>query len=219
MKLVLSGGDDRNSSELNLKAIAMANTKNPIITYIPSSSYYVEDDFGEFVDSYQELGVEKFVFFPVDIPFDQTLLRLALKSDIIHLSGGNTFYFLKHLRRSKMLSKLRKFVRQGGVLTGCSAGAILMSSTIDAANYPHFERDYNQEGIKNFKALDLVNFEFCPHYKKSPRFDKELGRWSKAIPRPIYACPDGRGIAIDGENTSFIGRNYCFIKGQKISWP
>ena len=217
MKLVFYGGGEiGDSPELDEIAIWMTGKKKPSMTYIPSAHYWAEENFRDFIKYYNKLGIEQFVFFPVDIPFDQSQLKLALQSDIIHLSGGNTYYFLRHLRRSGMLGKLRKFVGSGGVLTGLSAGGILMTPSIEAAGYPSFDRDINEEKIKNLKALNFVEFEFFPHYKNSLRYDRELSLQAKKIPHPLFACPCGGGIAVEKDKLTFVGRCYGFFRGHKI---
>ena len=216
MKLVFYGGGELGDSPtLDRITFKLTGRKKPSVTYIPSSHYWAEDDFRVFVKYYNKQGIERFVFFPVDIPFDKTLLSLALRSDVIHLSGGNTYSFLHNLRKSGMMVPLKEFVRKGGVLTGLSAGAILMTPTIDSAKYPSFDQDDNEENIKNLKALNLVNFDFCPHYKNSPRYDRELTIRSKKIAHPLYACPDGGGIVAEKEKITFVGRCYVFFRGIK----
>ena len=217
VKLILCGGGfGGDSLELDRMAIEITGKSRPRMTYIPSCHYGAEEDFRDFVKYYNKLGVEKFVLFPVDIPFDQSLLKLVLKSDVIHLSGGNTYYFLKHLRRSGMLGKLKKFVFNGGVLMGMSAGGILMTPSIISARYPSFDQDINEDKIKNLNSLNLAKFEFCPHYKNSKRYDRELVGRSKKISFPLYACPDDGGIVVDEDKLAFVGRCYAFFRGNKM---
>ena len=218
MKLVFyGGGREGHCSELDKAAIKMTDKKKPSITYIPSCSYWGETDFKDYVRGFQKYGIERFVLLEIDIPFDKTFLGTALQSDIIHLSGGNTYYFLKYLRKSRMLQQLKKFVQRGGVLTGLSAGGIIMTPNIESASYPSFERDINEENIKNLYSLNLVKFEFCPHYRSFPRFDREILKRSKKINHPIYASPDEKGLIINGQTITFVGQNYCFYNGQKIN--
>lgn len=218
MKLVLySGGHEEENSHLDAEAIRLTKVENPRITYIPSCSYDSETDFIAFVQNYRKLGITKFIHFPIDVPFDQVLLGEAFKSDIIHLSGGNTYYFLKYLRKTKILNMLKKFVKGGGVLTGMSAGAILMTPDIKTAGYPSFDSDDNDEKVKNLKAMNIVPFEFFPHYRNSDRYDKELIIQSKKMACPIYAVPDYSGIVIEGNSLKFVGKSVCFYRGQKIT--
>ncbi|MBT3583596.1 MAG: type 1 glutamine amidotransferase-like domain-containing protein [Halobacteriovoraceae bacterium] len=217
MNLVFyGGGDDNDNSELNSECLKLVNKKSPRITYIPSCSYDSEWHFKKFVDHFQKHKVTQFIHFPIDVPFDKILLSEVLKSDLIHLSGGNTYYFLKHLRKSGMAKLLKEFVKRGGVLTGLSAGGIIMTPIITTASFPAWDRDENEEKIKNHKSLDLVSFEFFPHYVNSRRYDQVLVNYSKKSKRPVYATPDGSGIILKEDEITFFGKNYAFYKGKKF---
>lgn len=215
MKLVFfSGGFEKDNFEINKKLLKMTSKKNPRITFIPADSFDGDADFMDFVESFKGLGNTKFLYFPVDISIDKIMLNEILKSDIIHLGGGNTYYFLNCLRRTKMLPKLKKFVKEGGILSGLSAGSIIMTKDIRSAGYPDFDSDENEDGIKNLSALDLVDFEFFPHFRNSRRYRSELLYQSTLIDRPIYAVPDGSGIVVDGGEKHFCGRVYVYENGK-----
>lgn len=216
MKLILFGGHCESNLTTDKLSLSLTEKRSPRVTFIPSCSYDSEVDFNYFVQSMRLAGFEKFIHFPIDTFYDSVLEREAFKSDLIHLGGGNTYYFLKYLRKKKMISKLKKFVKQGGVLTGLSAGAILLTPNILTASFPDFDRDENDEGIKNFSALNLVNFEFFPHYKNSNRYDTEILKYSKKINHPLFACPDGSSIIHETNSLKFVGKSYCFFKGKKV---
>ncbi len=217
MKLVLySGGDDRDNLNLDQALFAMVQKKNPIMTFIPSSSYLSEVEFREFVRHYSKYKVTRFIHFPVDVPFDQTMFNEVMKSDIIHLAGGNTFYFLKYLRQSKMLNPLKDFVERGGILTGLSAGAIMMTSDITMAAEPDFDRDENSVHLKNLKAMNLLDFYFFPHFRQSARYDNAFKMISKKTDKIIYASPDGSGIVVEDSKLTFVGKTFAFYQGKKI---
>lgn len=217
MKLVFySGGDDEDNETLDLALFEMVQKKNPSMTLIPSSSYLSEVEFREFVRHYSKYKVNRFIHFPVDVPFDQTLFKEVLKSDIIHLAGGNTFYFLKYLRQSKMLPQLKLFVERGGILTGLSAGAIMMTSDISMAGEPEFDRDENTVHLQNLKSMNLVDFFFFPHFRQSVRYDNAFKILSKKTDKIIYACPDGSGIVVNDNKITFVGKTYAFHQGKKL---
>lgn len=218
MKLIFFGGGDEEDNYLLDKTLLtnIVNKRKPQMTFIPSSSYMSHLDFREFVNQYKRHKVQRFIHFPIDVGFTDVLKKEAFSSDIIHLSGGNTYYFLETLRRAKLLSELKSFVKSGGVLTGLSAGGIIMTNNIKTAGFPPFDRDVNEDGVRNLKGLDLVNFEFFPHYRNSKRYDKYLIEHSKKIKTPIYASPDGAGIIINNHEVTFSGKNYIFHNGEKI---
>lgn len=218
MKLVFySGGDDKDNKSLDKVFVELLDKKNPVVTFIPSSSYLSEQEFKGFVKHYSKYKISRFIHFPVDIPFDRILLQEVLRSDAIHMAGGNTFYFLNSLRKAKLLPELRKFAEKGGLLTGLSAGAIMMTENIDMAAYPEFDRDENSVGLKNLSSLGLVDFAFFPHFKNSARYDAAFKKYSKLKKKVIYACPDGSGIVVNDRELRFIGKTFAFSEGHKFS--
>ncbi|MCO4755191.1 MAG: Type 1 glutamine amidotransferase-like domain-containing protein [Bacteriovoracaceae bacterium] len=217
MKLALySGGYDFDNEDMDRNLLDVVGRKNPKVAFIPSCSYLSHLDFKEYVDQYRKYNIKRFIHFPIDSPFSDVMRQEVLNCDIIHLAGGNTFYFLKHLRKAKMLKDLKQFVAKGGVLSGLSAGAIIMTRNINTAGFPAFDRDENEDGVKNLNGMGLVNFEFFPHYKQSLRYDKELLKYSMKTHNPIYACPDGSGIFVEGKHKRLIGKCFCFFKGKKF---
>ncbi len=220
MKLILYGGGSEESNRaLNVATLKLfsrdrLHRTGPRITFIPASAYHSEVDYIMFAQEFKKLGASRIVHFPVDIPYDKVLKKVVFESDIIHLGGGNTFYFMKHLRRSALLSDFVEFLRRGGILTGLSAGAIVMTPTIETAGYPKFDCDINDVGLINLRAFNLVNFDFFPHYKHSRRYQEAFIKYTKKRDRPLYACPDGSGIIIDGLNMTFHGKAWCYYKGK-----
>jgi dipeptidase E len=217
MKLVFySSGDAEDNLEIDKIMLRDLAKSDPQITYIPSESNGSDRYFQAFVRQYKKLKVKKFMHMPIDIPILTPVLEQAFKSDIIHLSGGNTYYFLKHLRKNKLLNRLKLFVKKGGILTGTSAGAIIMTPNIGTASFPIFDCDENDVLMKNLKSMSLVDFEFFPHYRYSKRYDQALINHSQQSIRPIIACPDGAGIIINNKISIACGKLSCFYQGKKI---
>lgn len=217
MKLVLySGGDQSENLNLNKNLLELVSKDKVRMTFIPACSYHGQEDFQDIIDQFRPLGVKKFLRWDIDRPYSNLVRRTAFDSDIIYLGGGNTYYFLKFLKKEGLVTEFRKWVRDGGILCGMSAGAILLTKNIETAGFPDFDKDDNDEGIKNFNSLDLVEFSFFPHYKNSKRYDSELNKYSKSNEVPVYACPDGSGIVITGNEIKFVGKSACFVQGKKF---
>lgn len=143
--------------------------------------------------------------------------KTLLASDVVYLSGGNTFHFLKHLRRSGLFTALRQFADRGGVLAGLSAGAILATPHIGLAAYPPFDRDENEVELPESRwgALDLVDFEFFPHFRNSRKLRDALLSYSQHSRFPLYACRDGSGIVVEGDRFTAHGDVWLFDRGQE----
>ncbi len=218
MKLVLyGGGDSEDTRTIDKQLIKLSMLPSPKVTFIPSYSYDADIDFYNFVMRFSKLGIKRFINFPIDSPFDTVLLAEAFTSDIIYLDGGNTYYFLNQLRKSKILPLLKEFAKKGGILAGLSAGAIIMTPNINTAGFPPFDCDINDERLRNFDALGLVPFEIFPHYKNSKRYNLSLQEYSKESGNDVLGCADGNGIIIDGQRVTVTKQITIFSNGKKFS--
>jgi dipeptidase E len=214
MKLVLySGGNNLENFEMDTELKALFTKENPSITFIPSSFDDASEDFDEFCSYYEKYHFTDFSIFPLDVPFNENSLDKIFKRDMIYLAGGNTYYFLKYLRKSGFKNRIGHFLRRGGILVGQSAGAIVMTPNILTAGFPSFDKDENEVKIKNLTGFKLVNFEFFPHYIHSRRYIDELQRYSRISKNPVLACYDGSGVVINGQRTTFVGKVYLFHGG------
>lgn len=86
-----------------------------------------------------------------------------LESSILLISGGNTFALLDNLRKSGLDQAVIKFTEKPNfVLSGFSAGALILTPTIAICNLPNF--DENLVGVTDFDGLGIIDFEVFPHY-------------------------------------------------------
>lgn len=218
MHLVLySGGDINENIELDDISLDLCKKKVSKIKigYIPADDFHGRFDFQFYARHFRSLGVRKIAFFPLAQPSRELILSELFSCDLIHLSGGNTFSFLKRLRDLNLINQLRDFSLSGGVLTGESAGAILMTPSIRTASFPSFDRDDNEVRIRNLTALNLCSFDFFPHFKNSTRYSDCLKKESLKMKYPIIAASDGGGIVVNERKITMVGRCYLFVKGQK----
>jgi len=217
MKLVLYSGYAEANAPIDRAALRLTGKKNPRFVFIPSANHVPDFEYEYVKETYGALGVSNIALFNLDRPYSLSDAERIIKSaDIIYLSGGNTFYFLKSIRHHHFDRLLIKFVQDGGVLAGLSAGAIIMTPSIASASYPKFDRDENHVGIRNLDALGLVNFDFFPHYTHEPEYARELRKQSTIIKRPIYGVSDGGGIIVEEDRISFFGNVWCHVSGKQF---
>jgi dipeptidase E len=188
--------------------------RSPTVTFIPADTedapYYV----GEFVDRISRFGAADVNVLTLGQgPLASKTAATALRSDMIYMSGGNTFQLLHSLRETGFEHDLHRYVAGGGILAGHSAGAIVMTPTITTASFPEEDCDENLVGMTNFKSMRLVPFEIYPHYSVNFRYNVALQKSSLRMGRPIYGLPDGSCIAVDGEALTFVGPVWAFVKG------
>lgn len=106
-------------------------------------------------------------------------------ADAVILTGGNTFAFLNHLKESGLDRALVDFARSNKIIAGFSAGAIILSQSIQIAELP--DLDENVVGIQNLSGLGLIDFDIFPHYKESKHkeivdeYEKQIGKTVKRL--------------------------------------
>ena len=231
-RLVLySGGQDRRNRlihesllDLALRRSAASIDDGVRMTYVPYTADGAKPYFRRFMRRYARFGAADFHCLAPDDPAlakAGTPRRRAeadlMASDVVYLAGGNTFYFLHHLRRSGLLEVIARFARRGGVVAGLSAGGILLTPHIGLAAYPDFDRDEDEIGLSTRarKALALVDFEFFPHFRRSGRYRQALARYSERSGRALYACRDGSGLVVEGDRFTAHGEVWLFDRGQE----
>ncbi len=216
MKLVLYSGYDEDNAVIDQEVVRLVGKTAPRITFIPSAHHIPDYEYRYFCETFSQYGFRDIEIFNVDRPYAPEQAKHALSADLVYLSGGNTFYFLKAIRTHHFDRLLKDYVARGGVLAGLSAGAILMTPTISTASYPKFDRDDNDVKIRNFDALNLVNFEFFPHYDPKPEYARALKRQSKLLDVPLYGVNDGGGIVVENNRLSFFGEVWGYVNGQEF---
>ena len=100
-----------------------------------------------------------------DKPFcDNKILATINECDIIYVSGGNTFYLLNELRKSRAAQAIKDAVKAGKIYVGESAGAIAAAPDTKYATL----MDENSAKMSDFTGLNLVDFCVVPHFGCEP---------------------------------------------------
>ena len=171
------------------------------IGYIPSAPDRNQIWFRQRERHYERLGVS-LQFFGVEEGFDAAALGQLLRLDAIHLSGGNTFRFLYWLRERGLMAELQRYVANGGVLIGVSAGAILMTRDIGSSTVCG---DAPYPGLRDNAGLGLVDFAVLPHFDHSATQYAALDQLALSFGDRAFGLPDGAGIVVDGSRVELIG--------------
>lgn len=180
------------------------------IGYVPSGPEPDRRFYHERQYYYAKLDLDLSVFFDTSRPFDEAELTALLDCDAIHLSGGNTRAFLHLLKANSLLGALAEWTRNGGLLIGTSAGAILMTPTV-ALDAMFSGKD--PRAVLDSDALDLVPFEFFPHLNKSADYLPQLLAYSTETSRRIAACRDGDGVVVNGDVVESVGDIVWIMNG------
>lgn len=217
MKIFMySGGDVDLNESMDQELINSMVSVRPRMTYVPATSKHANEDYEIFIDYYSEYGINDFQLLDLGKIVPKKEIEKALKSDVIYLGGGNTFQLMSSLRKSEFGQKLYDFVEMGGILAGESAGAIVMTGNISTASFPDFDRDDNDINLMDWRGLDLINFEFFPHFQNRPKYSKALRQYTRNQNCMLMACCDGSGIVINEDNVKLCGEVYLFCAGKKF---
>ena len=92
------------------------------------------------------------------------ILSAISQCDIIYISGGNTFYLLNELRKSRVWQAIKNAVKAGKIYIGESAGAVVAAPDTRYAT----PMDENSVNVSDFTGLNLVDFFIVPHFGCEP---------------------------------------------------
>lgn len=190
------------NDKVDARLLDLFTERGQQIGYVPSGPEPDRRFYRERQEYYARLGLDLSVFFDTSSPFDEASLTTLLDCDAIHLSGGNTRAFLHLLKANGLLGVLAQWTRNGGLLIGTSAGAILMTPTV--ALDAMFSGE-DPKAVHDSGALDLVPFEFFPHLNKSADYMPQLLAYSAETSKRIAACKDGDGVVVNGDAVESVG--------------
>ncbi|WP_186725648.1 Type 1 glutamine amidotransferase-like domain-containing protein [Planomicrobium sp. CPCC 101110] len=176
------------------------NTKNTKIGYIPSTEDREKTYFDIKTQYYRRYGVQDFMFFDLYSEFDSSKIDELAECDILHLSAGNPIKFRNAIEHRKMDKFLRDFFNQGGTVVGVSGGGVQLGKSIKL--FQIFTGDSDNE----LEGLQLVDFEFLPHYNRWNEDYKEAVRsYAENTGTTVYAANDGDGILVEEGEIQIVG--------------
>ena len=143
------------------KLVKEYSSKNPKIIFIKTASNVEEGDLSWLDEVYKSMK---------NVGFDLILYDLEGKTiedfekdfqdvDGIHLGGGVPDYLLYHVRKSG-LDIFLKNNKENFIISGASAGAMVISSSIENS----LSWDWVDVELDSYEGLGFVNFEILPHY-------------------------------------------------------
>lgn len=179
--------------------IELAGRDRPKIAYIPSASDNLRKYYTEKCAYYRKYGIRDILYYDLNKEYDPSLTEEMLACDAIHLSGGDPFQFLGSIRKRNFGPVLRKYHQDGGILLGVSAGAIMLTPSINISHVFYKSRT-NQH-----QAVGLVDFHFLPHWNQREDRLENVKRFSEEQRVTVYACRDGDGIVIKDDKIELVG--------------
>lgn len=118
--------------------------------------------------------------------------------DCIYICGGNTFYLLKKLKESGYFAKIQKWVNEGMLYIGTSAGSVIATPDI---NYI-LCMDTNDCSLEDTSGLSFINASVIPHY--TDEFS-ETATMLRKTGDEVLTISDRQAISIQGEKVVKVG--------------
>lgn len=125
---------------------------------------------------------------------DPALADRVHAANLVYFSGGKPDYLFQTLVDTRVWAAVKSVYDRGGVIAGCSAGAMIMGAYV-----PSFKVQFGLPHIVQWQpAFELVpNSIVVPHYNEFPEF----------VSRLMFRAPkDTIMIGVDG-NTALVGSN------------
>jgi len=198
------------NAAVDRRVLNLIGVRRPRVGYVssapdPARSYFIAK-----LKYYEKLGVELSDYVDEDNAGEVARVAGLLSCDAIHLTGGNTYRFLRWLQATKLLAALREYALGRGVLIGNSAGSLLMARDISIAR---LSPDDAREAPPSLEALGLVDFQFWPHYEPGQERNAEAIEFLASAPY-VLACPDGSGVIVHDEAIETVGHIKVFRYGK-----
>lgn len=154
--------------------------------------------------AFEQLGLQVHLLDIVNVSEDEIRQKINT-AEVLYVSGGNTFYLLSELKKKALLPLIRARIGSGMVYVGESAGAIIASKDI---SYSAIMDDATfGTNLKDFNALDIVEFYVLPHYGEFP-FEKTAQETFETYGKTLNLIPinNAEAISVSDGKYKILGR-------------
>ena len=129
----------------------------------------------------------------------------------VYIGGGNTFYLWKKVKEAQFDKKLDRYIKDGGVVYGGSAGAIIIGKDIGTAKFGG-DADKNKVRLRNFRSMDLAReLSIQCHYTKA--YEKQILEYVKKNGMDVVSLPKETGLHIHKNKIRVIGTKPAYLFG------
>lgn len=180
------------------------NLNKKTVTFIPTASiveevrFYVEEG----KKSLQKLGLIVDVLDISTANFDEIKEKLT-KNDYIYVTGGNTFFLLQEMKKSKAGEIIKREVDLGKLYIGESAGSMILSKNIEYVKI--MDNVEKAPYLDNFEGLGLLDFYTVPHYNNFPFkkiTQKILQQYSSNL--NLQPISNNEAILVEDDNVKIV---------------
>ena len=207
MLMILSGGGGAAKNPAAYELFCSNVNKHRPVLYIPfaSAPESFNDNYAKFTLSMANQGV-----YSTMLCKNTDFFRTFDTDEIggIYCAGGNTFRLLKVLRESGGVGWIKKYLHEGGVYIGSSAGAIIGGADI----MPIIYMDANAVVLRDTRGMDMMDgYSTIAHYGDSASEFKN-NEWAAAVGQ--LAGEYDRLVALSEESAIVITETKKYIIGE-----
>ena len=212
MSIILGGGGSAEQATLSNRLFeSLISRKKPIL-YIPLAMepHKYESCFSWINNEFNSITHGDIVMVHTASEISNHNLS---KYAAVFIGGGNTYKLLEQLKNTSAFEQIKKYIDNGGLVYGGSAGAIIFGKNINSCLYMD-SNDINLKDTRGFNAI--FGFSFTAHYTNHDRKATEyLTHYSAQ--EPVIALPEENSLYTDGNTIKVIGTKpwYIFNNGNK----
>ena len=155
----------------------------------------------EYMESMQSSGID-FKEFDIDGKTEKEIRDFFADRNVAQVNGGNVFFLLKKVRESKFDVVLKELLEKGYIYIGCSAGAHLMTPTVETGTW---KKGRERFGVENLTAFGYVPFLIKPHYSDNKR--EEVLKKIKTLKYPLRLLKDDQLFLVEDDKITFVGNS------------
>ena len=121
--------------------------------------------------------------------------------DVIHVEGGNVYYYLKQIRKNGYMDDIRDFIERDGVYIGISAGSTIMSKVVD----DNLTSDENFFGLEDVLGFGYIDFNLLVHWDtKDEKYLTKFIKYSWETGMKVISLSDQQAILVLDEGFKII---------------
>ena len=121
-----------------------------------------------------------------------------MEYDVVEMIGGNPYYLLDSIRKHDFCNVLKSFAEEK-VLIGCSAGALVLTPSLDLIDL--YTSEMNFMGLNDLSACRLTDVQILPHYskfiKRYEAFEEKCAEYERSRGCEVIRINDGEGVVIN----------------------
>ena len=212
MKLYLSGGGSGKQNHFAYINFFRIIDKSKPILYIPLAmeSTMYKSCYNWFKNEINSYNFNKFEM----VKSSLELSKLDLNNySALFIGGGNTYKLLSELKEDDNINKIKKYLLNGGIVYGGSAGAIIFGKDIDGCKLMDEKNDVNTEGL-NF----INNYSLLCHFNNNNLKLNKKYLTTYSIKNKLLFLPEEDVLVINDNSIKIIGSHkYAIFDNQKMA--